>query len=85
MAAQCPSKKHKDTQWVVKGGLCKVSYADLSTVAQLSSEVCWETVTQGARGTSYNFVAGRLKWEIGVVFSGETYSPEKKDLQIPNL
>lgn len=62
-----------------------MSYADLSTAAQLSSEVCWEIVTQGSRGTSYNFVAGRLKWEIGGVFSGETYSPEKRDLQILDL
>ena len=47
MAAQCPKQKAQTPSvWSRVACVSKVSFADLSTAAQLSSEVCWETVTQ---------------------------------------
>ena len=86
MAAQCPEQKAQTPSvWSRVACVSKVSFADLSTAAQLSSEVCWETVTQAQEVPPVTLLLGDQSGELDESSLGEIYSPKKKDSQIPDL
>ena len=61
----------------------KVSFADLSTAAQLSSEVCWETVAQAQEAPPVTLLLGYQSGELDESSLGKLTHPRKRIHRYP--